>query len=64
MNSALHQELLNPSRFNLYAAIALVSLIFICLIVGLLVLVKKPNKIKSEKIEFPEESGKGFQEND
>ncbi len=59
MNSALNQELTNPSLFNLSAAIALVVLIILCLcVIGVKFIYK--DKEKGVQEEPSKISGKGF----
>ena len=59
MNSALYQELIDPSKFNLYAAGALVVLIVLCILLVLLVVLKQPNK-KLNSVPKGNKSGTGF----
>jgi len=42
MNSALHQELMDPSKFNLIAAFTLIGLILLCILVIVLSALRKP----------------------
>tara|TARA_Y100001968_G_C19441874_1_gene762980 strand:- start:713 stop:892 length:180 start_codon:yes stop_codon:yes gene_type:complete len=59
MNSALYQELINPSQFNLIAALALIVLIALSLIAILITVLKRSvrNNIEDPK---SQKGGKGF----
>tara|TARA_B100000700_G_C14831721_1_gene754848 strand:+ start:378 stop:557 length:180 start_codon:yes stop_codon:yes gene_type:complete len=59
MNSALYQELINPSKFNLIAALTLIALIFLSIIAILITFLNKPKK-KEEPYSLSNEKGKGF----
>ncbi len=58
MNSAFYQELINPSKFNLYAGITLVALIVCCLLVLGVALLRKSKQGKTFQADN-EEGGKG-----
>ncbi len=59
MNSALYQELIDPSKFNLYAAVTLVVLIVLCILLVLIVLLKQPEK-RINSLPKQKKRGTGF----
>ena len=59
MNSALYQELIDPSKFNIYAVITLLVLIVLCILVlGISFIIKKDSTQTFNK--RIDKSGKGF----
>tara|TARA_Y100001968_G_scaffold17086_1_gene13580 strand:+ start:3853 stop:4044 length:192 start_codon:yes stop_codon:yes gene_type:complete len=63
MNSALYQELINPSQFNLIAALTLIALIAISIIAILITLITRSNQKENPSFSLKkkeEGKGKGF----